>query len=441
MMSVVHNDLDAFWMPFTANRQFKSNPRLLVSAEGMHYQAADGRRILDGVAGLWCVNAGHGRRRIVDAVQREMTRLDYAPSFQIGHPRAFEAATRLSLVLPQDLDRIFFTNSGSEAVDTALKIAIAYHRACGNAGRTRVIGREQGYHGVGLGGTAIGGIGNNRKAFSALFPAGVDHLPHTHFPQKNAFSRGQPEYGVEAADELERLVALHDPSTIAAVVVEPVAASGGVLIPPKSYLERLREVCTRHGLLLVLDEVITGFGRLGATFAAEKFGIKADLITMAKGLTNGTVPMGAVAVQRHIYDALMDAAAPGTIEFFHGYTYSGHPLAAAAAIAALDVYTEERLFDRAAATAPYFADVAHSLKDARHVIDIRTLGLVAGVELEPRPNAPGRRAYETLVKCFDKGLLVRATADTIAFSPPLIVENAHVDTMFSTLRDVLKEIE
>jgi len=430
------NNLEAFWMPFTANRQFKQAPRLLVAAEGMHYTAIDGRPILDGTAGLWCVNAGHGREKIVEAVRQQVGKLDYAPTFQMGHPLPFELASRLAALLPGDLDHVFFTNSGSESVDTALKIAIAYHRARGEGTRQRLIGRERGYHGVGFGGISVGGIVNNRKFFGSLL-TGVDHLPHTHNPEKNAFSRGQPDWGVELADDLERIVALHDASTIAAVIVEPVACSTGVLVPPKGYLQRLREICDRHGILLIFDEVITGFGRLGASFAAEYFGIIPDIITTAKGLTNGTIPMGAVFVRKGIYDAFMDAP-ENTIELFHGYTYSGHPVAAAAGLATLEVYKEEGLFERAAELSGYWEDAVHSLKGTRHVVDLRNLGIIAGIELEPIPGKPTKRAFEAFLRCFEKGLLIRTTGDIIALSPPLILEKGHIDQMFGLLREVLR---
>ncbi|HEY0524431.1 MAG TPA: aspartate aminotransferase family protein [Stellaceae bacterium] len=431
------NNLEAFWMPFTANRQFKAQPRLLVGAEGMHYTSVEGRRILDGTAGLWCVNAGHGRRQIVEAVQRQVARMDYAPPFQMGHPLAFEAAAKVAALLPGDMNRVFFTNSGSEAVDTALKIALAYHRVRGEASRTRLIGRERGYHGVGFGGISVGGISNNRKFFGSMLP-GVDHLPHTHNPEKNAFTRGQPAWGAHIADELERIVALHDASTIAAVIVEPVAGSTGVLIPPKGYLERLRQICDKYGILLIFDEVITGFGRLGKSFAAEYFGVMPDLITCAKGLSNGTVPMGGVIARQGIYDAFMDAAPENAIELFHGYTYSAHPIACAAAAATLDLYVEEQLFERAAGLAGYWEDAAHALRDVPHVADVRNLGLVVGIELESAPGKPGARGFDAFLKCYEKGLLTRVTGDIIALSPPLIVEKPQIDQMFGTIADVLK---
>ena len=431
-------DTDAYWMPFTPNRRFKATPRLVVRAEGMYYYTGDGRAVLDGTAGLWCCNAGHARPRIVAAIAAQAAELDYAPSFNLGHSKAFEMATRLAGLTPAGLDRIFFTSDGSSAVDTALKIALAYHRSRGEGTRTRLIGRERGYHGTGFGGISVGGIVRNRMYFGSLL-TGVDHLPHTHLPQ-NAFSAGQPEHGADLADALERIVALHDASTIAAVIVEPVAGSTGVLIPPKGYLERLRAICDRHGIVLIFDEVITGFGRLGAPFAAQALGVVPDMICMAKGLTNATVPMGAVAVSRAIHDSMIEHA-DAPIELFHGYTYSGHPLACAAGLATLDTYAEEGLFDRAAATAPYWQAALHSLRDARHVIDIRNLGLIGGIELEPRPGQPTARALEAFETCFDRSVLVRVTGDIIALSPPLIVAEAQVDRIVATGREVLAKVD
>jgi beta-alanine--pyruvate transaminase len=428
-------DLEAFWMPFTANRQFKANPRILVGAEGMHYTTDDGRKILDAVSGLWCVNAGHGRKKITEAVQKQVAELDFAPGFQMGHPGAFRLAHRLAEIAPAPLKHVFFTNSGSESVDTALKIALAYHRVRGEGARQRLIGRERGYHGVGFGGISVGGIANNRKFFGSLL-AGVDHLPHTHDLSRNAFSRGEPEWGVHFADALEPLVALHDKSTIAAVIVEPVAGSTGVLIPPKGYLKRLREICDKHQLLLIFDEVITGFGRLGAPFASHYFDVVPDMITLAKGLTNAAVPMGAVLVRDEIYDAFMKG--PEGIELFHGYTYSGHPLACAAGNAALDIYREEGLFTRGAELARYWEDALHQLRGLPQVIDIRNLGLVGAIELEPIAGKPTERAVAAFRKAFDKGVLIRTTGDTIALSPPLIVEKSQIDQIAETLREVLK---
>jgi len=435
--STVAVPLEAFWMPFTPNRQFKASPRLLVRAKDMHYVAADGRRLLDGSAGLWCVNAGHCRDKITEAIRAKAAEIDYAPAFQMGYPDAFALADRLAQMLPGDLDRVFFVNSGSEAVDTALKIALAYHRVRGEGARQRLIGRERGYHGVGFGGIAVGGIANNRKFFGALLP-GVDHLPSTHLLEKNAFSRGQPEHGAHLADALEAIVALHDASTIAAVIVEPVAGSTGVLVPPKGYLERLRALCDKHGILLIFDEVITGFGRLGAGFAAERFGILPDMITVAKGLTNGAVPMGAVFVREGIYDAFMKGP-ENAIELFHGYTYSGHPLACAAAHATLDTYSKEGLFQRAAEISPFFEEALHSLRGLPHVIDVRNLGLMAGIELEPIAGKPSARAYDVFLRCYEKGVLVRFTGDTIALSPPLIIERSQITEIAEALRAALKE--
>jgi beta-alanine--pyruvate transaminase len=432
------NNLEAFWMPFTANRQFKSKPRLFVAAKDMHYTTIEGRQVLDATAGLWCVNAGHGRKKVIEAVQQQIAKLDYAPAFQMGHPLAFELASKVIQLLPGDFDHVFFTNSGSESVDTALKIAIAYHRAKGQGTRQRLIGRERGYHGVGFGGISVGGIVANRKFFGSLL-TGVDHLPHTHLLAQNAFSRAEPEHGGDLADELERIVTLHDASTIAAVIVEPVACSTGVLIPPKGYLKRLREICDKHGILLIFDEVITGFGRLGASFATEYFGVTPDMITCAKGLTNGSIPMGAVICRKGIYDAFMDAP-ENTIELFHGYTYSGHPVACAAGVASLDLYKEEGLFERARSLSGYWEDAVHSLKGLPNVIDIRNLGLLCGIELEARPGKPTARAFEAFLTCYEKGVLIRTTGDIIALSPPLIVEKSHIDEIFGTIGEVLRKL-
>ncbi len=433
------NDLEACWKPFTANKQFKSQPRMYVAAKGMHYITDDGRKIIDGSAGMWCVNAGHCHDRIVTAVQEQVARMDYSTAFQGGHPGEFEAAARLALLAPGDLDHVLFANSGSEAVDTALKIAIAYHRLRGEGTRTRLIGRERGYHGVGFGGTSVGGMVANRKFFGPLLN-GVDHLPHTHDAEHNAFSRGQPEWGAHFADALENLVNLHDASTIAAVIVEPMAGSTGVLVPPKGYLERLREICTKHGILLIFDEVITGFGRVGAAFASERLGIVPDMMTMAKGLTNATVPMSAVMTRGEIYQTFIDAAPENTVDLFHGYTYSGHPLATAACNATLEVYREEGLFERSRDLEPYWEDAVHSLRDARHIIDIRNWGLVAAFEMESREK-PNARAFDVFLRCWEKGLTFRITGDTIAWSPPLIVEKSHIDEMVDILRGVLSETD
>ncbi|MBK6863427.1 MAG: aspartate aminotransferase family protein [Ideonella sp.] len=429
--------LDAYWMPFTANRQFKQAPRMLARAEGMHFWTPDGRKILDGIAGLWCVNAGHARPRIVQAIQQQAAEMDFAPPFNMGHPKAFELAQRLVEIAPTGMNKVFYTNSGSESVETALKMAIAYHRARGEGARTRLIGRERGYHGVNFGGISVGGIVANRKMFGTLL-AGVDHIRHTHDLARNAFSRGVPEYGAEFADDLERLVALHDASTIAAVIVEPVAGSTGVLLPPKGYLQRLREICDRHGILLIFDEVITGFGRLGSPFAGQHFGVTPDLMTVAKGISNGAVPMGAVFARQHIHDTFMNGP-EHLIEFFHGYTYSAHPLACAAALGTLDTYAEEGLLTRAAAMATYFEDALHALEGLPHVIDVRNIGLVGGIELAPIAGSPGKRAFDVFLECWERGVLIRTTGDTIAMSPPLIIEKAHIDELVGTVADVLRK--
>jgi beta-alanine--pyruvate transaminase len=431
------NSLEAFWMGFTNNRAFKANPRLLARAKDMHYYTTDGRAVLDGCAGLWCVNAGHARAKIVEAIRRQAGELDFAPTFNLGHPLIFELASRLTGVLPDGLDHVFFCNSGSEAVDSALKIALAYQKAIGQGSRTRFIGRERGYHGVGFGGVSVGGMVANRRQFGALLP-GVDHMRHTH-GSSPAFTRGQGETGAELADDLERLVGLHGADTIAAVIVEPVAGSTGVLVPPKGYLERLREIATRHGILLIFDEVITGFGRLGAATAAEYFGVTPDLMTLAKGISNAAVPMGAVAAHARVYEGVVNGA-PAGIELFHGYTYSGHPLAAAAGLAAQDVYAEEGLFERAASLAGYWQDAVHSLKGAPHVVDTRNLGIIGAVELAPRDGAPGARAGDVFNRCFDAGLLVRYTGETIALSPPLILEKTHIDEMIGKLGEAIGKV-
>ncbi|WP_207905514.1 aspartate aminotransferase family protein [Caulobacter sp. BK020] len=433
------NDLDAFWMPFTPNRRFKANPRMLARAEGMHYATPDGRQVLDATSGLWCVNAGHNRPKIVEAIRRQAGEMDFAPSFNMGHPAAFAFASRIAQITPKGLDRIFFTGSGSESVDTALKIALAYHRARGKGTKTRLIGRERGYHGVGFGGISVGGIPRNRMYFGSLL-TGVDHLPHTHGVAGNLFSQGQPKNGAELADALEAIVALHDASTIAAVIVEPVAGSTGVLVPPEGYLQRLRAICDRHDILLIFDEVITGFGRVGAAFAAERFGVVPDMICMAKGLTNAAVPAGAVAASETIYQAMMDGA-DAPIELFHGYTYGAHPLACAAGLATLEVYQEEGLFARALELEPYWRAAVHALKDARHVVDIRDFGLIAGIELEPRPGAPTARAMAAFEAAFDQGLLIRVTGDIIALSPPLIIDRGQVDQVVETIRRVLGGVD
>jgi len=428
--------LDSYWMPFTANRQFKKNPRLLVRAEGMHYWDVHGRQILDAVAGLWCVNAGHGRQRIVKAIQAQAAEMDFAPPFQMGHPKAFELAERLLEIAPAGMGKVFFTNSGSESVDTALKMALAYHRARGDGTRTRLIGRERGYHGVNFGGISVGGMVGNRKTFGAMV-AGVDHLRHTHDPARNAFSVGQPAHGAEFADDLERRIALHDASTIAAVIVEPVAGSTGVLVPPVGYLQRLRDICTRHGILLIFDEVITGFGRTGQPFAAQTFGVVPDLMTIAKGLTNGSVPMGGVLATNAVHDVFMTGP-EHLVEFMHGYTYSGHPLACAAGLATLDTYAEEGLLTRAAEMQGYFAEGLHSLKGEPNVVDIRNVGLVGGVELAPLPGEPAKRAFGVFLDCYERGVMLRTTGDTVALSPPLIIERGHIDQIIDTVRGALR---
>jgi beta-alanine--pyruvate transaminase len=438
--STVPASMGAYWMPFTANRQFKKAPRLLAKAEGMHYWDVDGRQVLDAVAGLWCVNAGHGRPRIVRAIQQQAAEMDFAPPFQMAHPKAFELAERVAQIAPAGMGKVFFTNSGSEAIDTALKMALAYHRVRGEATRTRLLGRERGYHGVNFGGISVGGMVGNRKTFG-LAVAGVDHIRHTHDPARNAFAKGQPAHGADLADDIERLVALHDASNIAAVIVEPVAGSTGVLIPPVGYLQRLRELCTQHGILLIFDEVITGFGRTGQPFAAQTFGVTPDLITCAKGLTNGAVPMGAVIAKDEIHDAFMTGP-EHLIEFPHGYTYSAHPLACAAGLGTLDTYAEEGLLTRAGpgadGIAAYFAEGVHSLKGEPNVIDIRNMGLVGGIELAPIAGEPTKRAFGVFLDCWAQGLLIRTTGDTIALSPPLIIEKSHIDRIIETLRGAIR---
>ncbi|PCI88469.1 MAG: aspartate aminotransferase family protein [Hyphomicrobiales bacterium] len=437
--NAIPNDLSAFWMPFSNNRQYKKNPRMFVGAKDMHFTTSDGKQVLDGTAGLWCVNAGHCRPLITEAIQKQAAELDYAPAFQLGHPKAFELANRIVELSPDGMDHVFYTNSGSESVETALKIALAYQKTIGQGSRTRLIGRERGYHGVNFGGISVGGIVPNRKMFGTLL-AGVDHMPHTHLPELNNFVKGEPQHGAYLADELERIVALHDASTIAAVIVEPVAGSTGVLIPPKGYLQRLRDVCTKHGILLIFDEVITGFGRMGSKFAADYYGVTPDIITTAKGLTNGVIPMGAVIVKNEIHDAFMTGPEE-MIEFFHGYTYSGNPIASAAALATLETYKQESLFERAAELAPYWQDALHSLKDAQYVIDVRNIGLIGAIELEPIAGKPTKRAFSAFNRAFDKGLLVRTTGDIIALSPPLIVSKGQIDEIVDKIRETLNEID
>ncbi len=430
------NDLRAFWMPFTANRQFKQAPRMFVSADGMYYRTAEGRDVLDGTAGLWCCNAGHNRPKIVEAVQNQVAELDYAPAFQMSHPKAFQLANQIIDIAPDGIEHVFFTNSGSESVDSALKIALAYHRARGEGQRTRLIGRERGYHGVNFGGISVGGIVNNRRVFGSLL-GGVDHLRHTHLPEKNAFTRGSPQHGAELAEDLERLVVLHGGETIAAVIIEPVAGSTGVLIPPVGYLERIREICTKHGILLIFDEVITGFGRLGEPFAAQYYGIQPDMITCAKGLTSGVIPMGAVLTSAEIHDAFMTGP-EYMIELFHGYTYSANPVACAAGIASLDIYREEELFENATNLAQHWEDALHSLRDCPGVIDIRNTGLIGAVELEPLAGEPAKRGFNAFLDAYEAGLLIRVTGDVIALSPPLIAEREHIDQIIGSLGDVLR---
>ncbi len=437
--NVAPNDLSAFWMPFTANRQFKQNPRMFVAAKDMHYTTSDGRQVLDGTAGLWCVNAGHARPKIVEAIASQAAELDYAPAFQMGHPKAFELANRIVDIAPDGLDHVLFTNSGSESVETALKVALAYHKVKGEGSRTRLIGRERGYHGVNFGGISVGGIVTNRKMFGTLL-TGVDHLPHTHNLAKNAFSRGLPEHGVELADELERIITLHDASTIAAVIVEPVAGSTGVLIPPAGYLKRLREITKKHGILLIFDEVITGYGRLGTPFGADYFGVVPDIMVTAKGLTNGVIPMGAVLVSAEIHDAFMTGP-EHLIEFFHGYTYSGNPVASAAGLATLETYKEEGLLTRGAELAKAWEDALHSLRGEPHVIDVRNIGLVGAVELEPIAGSPTKRAFSAFLHAFEHGYLIRTTGDIIAMSPPLIISEAQIGELIDGVRTALRSID
>ena len=438
--NVTPNDLSAFWMPFTANRQFKKAPRMFVGAKDMHYTTSDGRQVLDGTAGLWCVNAGHCRPKIVEAIASQAAEMDYAPAFQMGHPKAFELANALVNIAPEGLNHVLYTNSGSESVETALKVALAYHRVKGEGARFRLIGRERGYHGVNFGGISVGGIVTNRKMFGTLL-TGVDHMPHTHTPGKNQFTHGEREEGADdLLAELERIVTLHDASTIAAVIVEPVAGSTGVLIPPKGYLKKLREITKKHGILLIFDEVITGFGRVGTPFASDYFGVTPDMLVCAKGLTNGTIPMGAVLVTSEIHDAFMQGP-EHMIEFFHGYTYSGNPVASAAGLATLETYKDEGLLTRGGELAQYWEDALHGLKGLPHVIDIRNLGLIGAVELEPIAGAPTKRAFSAFVKAFEEGILIRTTGDIIAMSPPLIISKAQIDELIGKLGDILKTLE
>lgn len=440
MNGPVPNDhFSSFWMPFTANRAFAEDPRLIVAADGMYYTSGDGRKILDATAGLWCVNAGHNDPLIVAAVQRQIATLDYAPHFNFSTPQAFELASTLADLFPIGLDHVFFTSSGSESVDTALKIALHYHRVRGDAARTRLIGRERGYHGTGFGGISVGGIVKNRMHFGALLN-GVDHMRHTHNPELNAFSRGCPKYGMDLADDLVRIAELHDPSTIAAVIVEPMAGSTGVLLPPLGYLARLRELCDRYGILLIFDEVITAYGRLGRASAAEYFDVKPDIIVTAKGLTNGVVPMGAVIVDEKIYTSAMEYA-DAPIELFHGYTYSAHPVAVAAAQATMETYRRNEMFARADAMAPVWEDALHSLKGLPYVQDLRNLGLVGAIELENRPGAVGARAMQAMKLAWEQGLMIRVTGDIIALSPPLIISETEVDSLFGKLGAILRRLD
>ena len=432
------NSMSSFWMPFTANRDFLRDPRMIHSAEGMYYTSSDGRKIMDGTAGLWCVNAGHRDPLVVEALQKQVEELDFAPNFQFGHPKAFELSAKLVAMMPEGMNHAFFTNSGSESVDSALKIALHYHRMRGDGARTRLIGRERGYHGTGFGGISVGGIVKNRMYFGSLL-TGVDHLRHTHDLERNAYSRGCPEHGAELANDLERIVTLHDASTIAAVIVEPMAGSTGVLLPPKGYLKRLREICDRHGILLIFDEVITAFGRLGAATGSEYFDVKPDIMTTAKGLTNGIIPMGAVIVRDEIYESAMENA-DGPMELFLGYTYSANPMACAAALATLQSYEKNDLFNRAAQLAPHWENRLHELKGLPNVVDIRNLGLVGAIELAPREGAPGARAFEAMKLAWDAGLMIRITGDIIALSPPLIISEAEIDTLFEKMGDVLKKL-
>ena len=433
------NNLEPLWMPFTPNKVFKKDPRIIVGAKDLHFISDDNREILDGTAGLWCVIAGLGRKKIQEAVNKQIENLDYSPPFQFGHPKQFELANRLAEIFPEGMNHVFFSNSGSEAVDSALKIALAYQRARGHSSKTRLIGRERGYHGVGFGGISVGGMVKNRMYFGSMLN-GVDHLRHTHNLKLNAFSKGEPEHGAELADDLERLVQLHDASTIAAVIVEPIAGSTGALPPPKGYLKRLRELCTKHDILLIFDEVVTAFGRMGKATGSEFFGVTPDIISCAKGITNATIPMGATIVQDFIYESMMENA-DAPIELFHGYTYSGHPVACAAALATLDIYQEEGLFDNAAHMAPIIEEAAHSLKGTKHIIDIRNLGVIAALELEPKGNAVGARGFEAMKKAWDLGLMVRANGDTLAFSPPLIIKENQVDEMFTKVKKALEQVD
>ena len=436
-MSAQQNlNLDNYWLPFTTNKKFKANPRLLVSAEGMHYKTDDGREILDGIAGMWCSNAGHCHPKIVSAVQHQIAELDYATPFNMSHPKAFELAEKISGLTPQGLDRVFFGNSGSEAVETALKVALAYHASKGDGQKTKFIGREKGYHGVNFGGTSVGGLTLNRKSFGPLLP-GIDHLPHTWSPEDMAFTKGQPEWGLHLAEDLEKILVLQDPSTVAAVIIEPVTGSGGVIVPPIGYLERIKEICTKHDVLLIFDEVITAFGRLGDSFAANRFNVRPDIITMAKGLTGAVIPMSAVAFDTNIYDQLMEGP-EATIELFHGYTYSGHPVACAAGIATLDVYQEEGLFDRAKELEPVFEEALHSLQGLNQVIDIRNIGLMGAVQFGPGKLPAAEFATSVFQYCYDNNVLVRYSGEFIVLSPPLIATEEHIHQISNTLKKAIE---
>ena len=437
--STVPNDLESYWMPFTSNRSFKKAPRMVGSASGMHYFTPEGRKLLDAAAGLWCVNTGHGREEIVRAIQEQAAEMDFSPPFQFGHPKAFQLASRIADLAPGDLNKVFFCNSGSEAVDTALKIALAYWTMKGQGNRSRLIGRVRGYHGVGFGGISVGGMVANRKHFGTML-AGVDHLPTTYNREQQAFSRGEPEWGAHLADDLENIVALHDASTIAAVIVEPMAGSTGALPPPKGYLQRLRQICDKYGILLIFDEVITGFGRLGYGFAAERYGVLPDMITFAKGVTAGAVPMGGVLVRDGIYDAFMQG--PETaVELFHGYTYSAHPLACAAGLATLDLYAREGLFERARALEPVLADAVHSLKGLPNVVDIRNVGMVAAVDLAPNPAGAGKRGFDAMNHAFhNEDLLMRIAGDTLVMSPALIISEAQIGEMVEKIGRTIRAV-
>ncbi len=434
----IPNDLEAFWLPFTPNRAFKKKPRMIARAKDMHYYTPEGRAILDATAALWCCNAGHGRQRIVEAIQKQAAELDFSPNFQFGHAPAFQLASRIAALAPGDLDHVFFCNSGSEACDSALKIAIAYNNVRGQGSRQRLIGRERGYHGVGFGGISVGGIVNNRKFFGSLL-SGVDHLPSTYNREHQAFTKGEPEWGGHLADALEGIVTLHDASTIAAVIVEPMAGSTGVLPAPKGYLQKLRAICDKHGILLIFDEVITGFGRLGFAFAAERYGVMPDMITFAKGVTSGTVPMGGVIVRKPIYDAFMKGP-DHAIELFHGYTYSGHPLACAAGLAALDVYRDEKLFERALALEPKWCDALMSLKGLPNVLDIRCVGLTGAIDLAPS-TGPGARGYAALEYSFHEAdIMLRLSGDCIELTPPLVISENQIDEIVDKVGRTIKAV-